>query len=247
MNEWYYAENGESVGPVGADVVRRILADAGDQPQLVWSPGMPDWVDGRGLPQFARKATPAAALPLLDEVAPEPAVAPRGTTLMTRARHAMIAYAAVSAYLMVWFTALMFYKTTILKGAGVDLAPFGIAAILKSLILGKFILVLEAVHFGERQGKALPLIVQIVLRALVFTLALAVMTAIEEVVVGYFHGHAAREALRGIAAGSPTQVVATAILMFLVLVPYLAFRRLAEEFGELPELLFTRRALKKTA
>jgi hypothetical protein len=246
MDEWYYAENGESVGPVGSDVVRRIVADAGDAPQLVWSPGMPDWVDGRGLPQFARKAAPAA-LPFMDDAAPEPAAAPRGKTLLKRARHEMIAYAAISAYLMVWFTALMFYKTTILRGAGVDLAPFGIAAILKSLILGKFILVLEAVHFGERQGKAQPLIVQIVLRALVFTLALAIMTAIEEVVVGYFHGHAAREALRGIAAGSPTQVVATAILMFLVLVPYLAFRRLAEEFGELPELLFTRRAIKKAA
>lgn len=282
MDEWYYADNGESIGPVEADVVARIVADAGDRALLVWSPGMPDWVDGRDLPQFAAKApapaveisapldkapasgigtSPAAAKaapaamfgamkgPVAEKrVTAEPAAESRRKQIMKFARHEFIAYIGIAAYLIVWFSALMFYKSTVLKGAGVDLAPFGIAAVIKSLILAKFILLLETVRLGERRGKSAVLIVQIALRALIFTVALAIMTIIEEIVVGYFHGHGAKESLGGMmAATSPSQVLATAILMFLVLVPYLAFRRIALEVGELPELLFTRRGIKEAA
>jgi hypothetical protein len=258
MDEWYYAENGESVGPVAAEVVARAVADAGDQAVLVWSPGMPDWVDGRDLPQFAAKDAAGAAPAALfgagtrivaeKRAVAEPTTDSRGKTLIKRARHELLAYVGITAYLLVWFCALMFYKSTVLKGAGVDLAPFGVAALVKSLILAKFILLLEAVQLGSRRGKGAILIVQIALRALIFTVALAIMTVIEEIVVGYFHGHGAKESLSGlITATSPSQVLATAILMFLVLVPYLAFRRIALEVGELPELLFTRRGIKETA
>jgi hypothetical protein len=264
MDEWYYAENGESVGPVAAEVVARAVADAGDQALLVWSPGMPDWVDGRDLPQFAGKGTAgpagaAGAAPAAlfgagtrivaeKRAGAEPATESRGKNLIKIARHEMLAYLGIAAYLLVWFCALMFYKSTILKGAGVDLAPFGVAAVVKSAILAKFILLLEAVRLGERRGKSAILIVQIALRALIFTIALVIMTVIEEIIVGYFHGHGPKESLSGmITATSPSQVLATAILMFLVLVPYLAFRRIAQEVGELPELLFTRRGIKETA
>jgi hypothetical protein len=279
MDEWYYAENGESVGPVAADVVARVVAEAGDQGVLVWSPDLPDWVDGRDLPQFAagnavkglgrdalkdplkdafkdasRDAAPAALFGAGKSVVAEKravadsAAGSRGKSLIKMARHEFLAYLGIAAYLMVWFCALMFYKSTVLKGAGVDLAPFGVGALIKSLILAKFILLLEAVRLGERRGKSAILIVQIAMRALIFTVALAIMTVIEEIVVGYFHGHGAKESLGGmIAATSPSQVLAVAILMFLVLVPYLAFRRIALEVGQLPELLFTRRGIKETA
>ncbi|MGJ0507946.1 MAG: GYF domain-containing protein [Methylocystis sp.] len=253
MDEWYYAEDGESVGPVAADVVARVVARAGDQAQLVWSPGMPDWVDGRTLSQFAPIGTPAEPFALRFGPAESVVVneksapAPARKSLLQRARHELIAYAAISAYLMVWFSAVLFYKSTVLKGVGVDLAPFGVAAVIKSLILAKFIIVLETVRLGERHGRNALLIVQIVTRALLFTVALIVMSVIEEVVVGYFHGHHPKEALAGLAGGSLSQVFAMAILMFLVLVPYLAFRRIALEIGELPELLFTRRGIDKAA
>lgn len=268
MDEWYYAKDGESVGPVAADVAAKIVAGAGDQVQLVWSPGMADWVDGRTVPELAppaawqkpapskaaSRASPgapaaAAAMDIARGMGRQPAAAAtvqaEQPSLLGRVRHEMISYLAITAYLLVWFMALMFYKSTILRGVGVDLAPFGVAALLKSTILAKFIIILEKVKLGERRGQNAILIVQIVIRALLFTLALIVMSLIEEVVVGYFHGHDAKEALSGIAAGSLPQVFATATLMFLVLVPYLAFRRIALEIGELPELLFTRRGVGK--
>jgi hypothetical protein len=72
-----------------------------------------------------------------------------------------------------------------------------------------------------------------------------VLSIVEEVVVGHFHGRGVREVLGEIVGGTMPQAIATGVLMFLVLLPYLAFRRLALTFGELPELLFTRRSPEK--
>jgi len=165
-------------------------------------------------------------------------------TLAQRARHEVIAYLAISGYLLVWFSAVMFYKATILGSIGIEFAPFGLAAV-KALILGKFILVMEDLKIGEGKESGGILAVEILKKALLFTLLLFVLSIVEEVVVGHFHGRGVREVLGEIGGGTMPQAIATGVLMFLVLLPYLAFRRLAFTFGELPELLFTRRSPEK--
>ncbi|QGM97231.1 DUF4339 domain-containing protein [Methylocystis parvus] len=238
--QWYCAENGESVGPLSTQqVAERLGKAAKGKPYLVWSPGMSQWSDARVLPQFAPRAPAAAAPPPQRKLSPE-----RRHELVSRARHEFISYLAVSGYLMVWFSAVMFYKATILRSVGVEFAPLGFAVV-KALILGKFILVLEAVKLGERRASNEILIWQIVKKALLFTVALIFLSLVEEVIMGHFHGKSARDVLSEIGGGSISQTVATGILMFLVLLPYFAFRRLALELGALPELLFTRRDLGK--
>jgi hypothetical protein len=245
MNEWHYAIDGETVGPVSADEVARRLRESNNRPLMVWRTGMSGWVDARSTPEFAprpQKPKPAAAPAQRERPIDKPALA----VLAQRARHEAIAYFSISAYLLVWFSAVMFYKSTILGSLGIAFAPFGLAAV-KALILGKFILVLEALKVGERGPGGGVLAIQILKKALLFTLLLIFLTVLEEVLVGVFHGRAAREALTEIAGGSLPQAVALGALMFLVLVPYLAFRRLAATFGELPELLFARNAPKGPA
>ncbi len=240
--EWHYEQNGQSVGPVSAAEIANKIKEA-PLPLFVWRAGMSEWTDAREVPTFssvfekkigsipsARKAT----------VASPPAQGGAHPTLAQRARHELIAYLTICAYLLIWFSALLFYKATVLGSVGVAFAPFGFAAI-KALILGKFILVLEALRLGDKRTGGGILIVEILQRALLFTVALIVLNLIEELAVGYFHGRAAKEVLREIGGGSLSQVFASAILMFLVLIPYLAFRRLASTYGELPELFFARR------
>jgi hypothetical protein len=232
-DEWFYVENGASLGPVSTEELGKRIADGAAAPQLVWAPGMPEWVDARTLPQFAPRAkeprqtpnpAPAAARPpgtvrsaaaagAAATVAPAPVAAPslvaralgKAKALAPRARREFISYLAVSSYLMVWFLALMFYKATILRSVGIEFTPVGIAVV-KALILGKFMLVLEAVKLGERRTSGNAMIVQIIKKALLFTLALIVMSVIEELIVGRFHGHDAREVLREMAGGSLPQV-----------------------------------------
>lgn len=236
-DHWYCTERGESVGPLSTrDIAERLGRAATDKPFLVWSSGMPEWADARSLPEFSVRAAPERA-PATNKPAPA-----RREAIVARARHELVAYAAVSGYLMVWFSAVMFYKATILRSVGVEFAPLGFAVV-KALILGKFMLVLEALKLGERRESADRLIVQIVKKALLFTLALILLSTLEELIVGHFHGKTARDVLSEIGGGSFSQTIAVSILMFLVLLPYFAFRRLAALHGELPELLFTRRDL----
>ena len=245
-DQWYCAENGKSVGPLSAQDVADRVGKAGGKPYLVWSPGMAEWVDARSLPQFVPRAASIASAPASEPSKKRPAEAKptqSKPTLAARARHELIAYIAISGYLMVWFSAVMFYKSTILRSVGIEFAPLGIAAV-KALILGKFILVLEAVKLGERKESDI-LLVQIVKKALLFTVVLVILSIIEELVVGHFHGKGAREVLSEIGDGTPAQAVAASLLMFLVLLPYLAFRRIAQETGDLPELLFARRSFTK--
>ncbi len=236
----YYAQDGSKVEPVSVDEIILRMREAGDRPFYVWTEGMSEWRDARELEEFSDVFQ-------APEPRPEPAAKAASAaheTLAKRARHEMIAYMAVSGYLFVWFSAVMFYKATILRSVGVDFAPFGLAAV-KALILGKFILVLEALKIGERGDGRGVFILQVFKSAFLFTLLLIVLSIIEEVVVGYFHGRAASDALREMGGGTIPQAIATGVLMFLVLVPYLAFRRLAKTFGDLPELLFMRPATDK--
>jgi hypothetical protein len=234
-DQWYCAENGESVGPFSTrQVADRLGKAAAAKPYLVWSPGMKEWVDARSLPQFAPRPSMAGRA--------EPLAPARRETIVSRARHEIVSYLAISGYLMIWFSAVMFYKATILRSVGVEFAPFGFA-VMKALILGKFILVLEALKLGERKESGDILIVQIVKKALLFTVALIFLTIVEELIVGHFHGKSVHEVMSEIGGGSIAQIVATGVLMFLVLLPYLAFRRLALEFDALPETLFARRDL----
>lgn len=244
-DQWYCAEDGKSVGPLSTQDIANRLSRMGGKPYLVWSPGMPEWVDARSLPQFApRQATRAPAPALARETEKKRPPEAKHGALVAKARHELIAYIAVSGYLMVWFSAVMFYKATILRSVGIEFAPFGFAVV-KALILGKFILVLEALKLGERKDRGDILIVQIVKKALLFTVALIFLSVLEELAVGYFHGKAAREVLSEIGGGSLSQIVALGVLMFLVLLPYLAFRRVAQETGDLPELLFARRSFTR--
>lgn len=159
-------------------------------------------------------------------------------TLLHRVRDELAAFLLVSAYLFVWFSSLLFYKAAILRSHGVDFAPLGLA-IVKALILGKFILVLEALRVGDRNGGAI-LALSIVRKTLLFTALLVVMSIVEDLLVGMFHGRSAGEVLREIGGGSVAEALASAILLCLVLLPYFAFRRLVPAGGELGDLLWNR-------
>jgi len=248
-DEWYYAENGESFGPLSGDEMLKRIGQGGDEPFYVWREGMAQWTDAREAPEFSAARRKSRMRPALLLQATQQAIAKGRQTLAQqklgeRARHELIAYLAVSAYLLVWFSAVLFYKSTILRSVGIEFAPFALAAV-KALILGKFILVLEAFQIGERGKQGSLLIVDILKKALLFTLALFALSILEEIVVGHFHGREAAEVVREIGGGSALQALALAILMFLVLLPYLAFRRIALVFGDLPELLFTLRPPEK--
>lgn len=150
--------------------------------------------------------------------------------LRERAKNELKELFYITAYLFVVFSALTFYKSAILEAQGVEWLPWGFALI-KSLILAKFILIGGALHIGEgRRSKRL--IWQIVHKSIAFLILVAGFTVIEEAIVGLFHGKTFRESMAEVGGGTTEEMIATAIIMFLVFLPLFAYRALSELLGE---------------
>ena len=57
-----------------------------------------------------------------------------------------------------------------------------------------------------------------------FTIFLITLTVIEELIVGHLHGKESHEILAEMAGGTLPQALSVGVLMFLIMVPFFAFR-----------------------
>jgi hypothetical protein len=226
---WYYAENGERRGPATSEEIVKLIGQDNSQPVMIWAEGI----------QLAAPSTEADTQKRAES---------KRATLARRARNELIEYMAIAGYLAVCFAALLFYKATILEGEGIATTRVALA-IVKALILGKFVLILQSLKVGHGKGGAGVLFLDILKKALLFTLLLLVLSAAEEVLVGYFHGEAANHALKTMGGGTVPELIASTLLVFLILIPYFAYREIAAKLGEekLMRLLFAREPLKSPA
>jgi len=149
-------------------------------------------------------------------------------------------YLIISIYLWICFSVLLLYKTAILRAEQVAFLPLGIAAV-KALIIGKFILIGKAVKTGSRLSSKV-LLIRIMWKSLSFTLLLVVFTVIEEIVVGWFHGHSVASTVDQLTARSWVELLAPSVVMLLVLIPMISFEEIDRELGEgkLRAMLFGR-------
>jgi GYF domain 2 len=231
--EWYYVEDDETVGPTSLEEIARRIKRTG-QSRLVWTEGMIEWTDAKAVPalsQLFRTVTSQPSVTTSNQAALVKPLASKQATLSQRLRHELIEYLIISAYLYICFGSLIFYKAIILHSDGIAFASFGIA-IVKALVLGKFILVLDALKIGERKGGAGILFADILKKSVLFVIFLIALTVIEEMIVGHFHGRTSQEVLSKMAGGTLPQALAVSILMLLILIPYFTFRGVAVRLGE---------------
>jgi hypothetical protein len=150
--------------------------------------------------------------------------------LPTKLRDELIRYAVVSAYLYVCFGALILYKAAILRAHNIDFPIFGLA-IMKALILGKFILAGQALRLGERYREK-QLIYRVAYKVIVFAALLFALSIIEEIIVAKIHGHSVAEALANVAGGTWPEILASCVLLCLILVPYFVLSAIDTALGE---------------
>jgi Na+-transporting NADH:ubiquinone oxidoreductase subunit NqrD len=147
-------------------------------------------------------------------------------SLKERAREELRNYAIVAAYLYVCFGAILLYKTALLREEGVAFLPHGLAAI-KALILGKFILIGEAVGVGAR-AQPRSLLSAIATSTALYFLLLVALSIVEELIVGKVHGHSLAETIAEFREHAGLELLATSFLMLLILVPLIAFKELRQ-------------------
>jgi biotin carboxyl carrier protein len=112
-------------------------------------------------------------------------------------------------------------------------------ALINALALAKVILVGEYFHVGER-FKDRPLIYTILFKSAVFAALLICFHIIEETFIGILHGKTFFQSIPSIGGGNLQGILMVGIIMFVVLMPFFAFRELDQALGteELRFLLF---------
>ena len=152
------------------------------------------------------------------------------TTLRQRAMHEFEELVIISLYLYITLGAMILFKTAMLHDQGIEFTPWGIA-IVKAVVLAKFMLLGEAMNIGGRTT-ASPLVWPTLQKALALLAVLIILTVIEEAVVGLFHHTAVAASLGELFGRRLEETVAGYVIMLMILIPYCAFRVLDEALGE---------------
>ena len=155
--------------------------------------------------------------------------------------HELKEYAGISLYFYVCFGAILLYKESVLEAHDLSYAPYGLAAA-KALILGKFMLIGQAIHLGER-FRHKPLIHVVLYKSVIFLIVLVALSFVEEIIVGAIHDRTVIQTISEIAGGRWLEIAATCALLWLILLPYFGFRQIGEVLGEgqLRRMLFDKR------
>lgn len=161
--------------------------------------------------------------------------------VLGRASREVRHFLAIAAYLYVCFGALILLKSAILHGHGLEPVPWGFAVV-KAALLAKFMMVGQALGLGRRFADR-PLIWPILHRAVVFLLLLVALSIAEHMVAGLWHGRGVEDSVLDMAGGTAFEAGATVLVLLLILLPYFAFRVLAEALGHerLMRMLFVER------
>ncbi len=148
-------------------------------------------------------------------------------SLAQKARDELRHYAVVAGYLYVCFAALLLYRAALLQQDGLAALPHGLAAF-KALVLGKFLLIGEAVGLGQRVTAG-TLASRVAIRSLLYFALLLVLSMIEELVVGLVHGRTVTRIAAEFSGQSAVEILAKCLIMLLVLIPLIAFQQLKRE------------------
>lgn len=146
-----------------------------------------------------------------------------------RLKEELIKYGIVTAYLYLCFVVLLLWKAAILSEQGVDVLHYG-TAIIKALVLGKFILIGDALKFGTRRlGPTM--LHRILRRTIAMFLILLALTALEEWLVGLAHGQSLGQTWAEYASKSLLQNLAPDLVMLLILIPLITAAELNKTLG----------------
>lgn len=166
-----------------------------------------------------------------------------------RATEELKKFAVRSAYLWVFLGVFEIHRTLVLRGQvpGAELGYRTGFALVKALVLAKFMLIAEAV-WVVKTFKEKPLVYSILLKSAVYAAILVCMDILEEVIVGMFHGKPAAQGMTEVGGGSVEGIVLVGIIAFVILIPLFAFSEISDAIGqeELKSLLLKKRRTSTT-
>jgi len=150
--------------------------------------------------------------------------------LKERAYRMLKEFFRITLYLWVVFGLLILYRSAILAKYDIDIVKHGLALI-NALALAKVMLVANDLHLGKKFDEH-PLKYAVLVKAALFTLVLTCFKALEECVMGLFHHKSILDSLGDLGGGSWRGSITLTLLLFVILIPLVAYMELKRVLGE---------------
>jgi hypothetical protein len=147
-------------------------------------------------------------------------------------------FAVMFLYLWVLFGLFVLNERIILDQRGIGFSSHGFA-LLNALVLAKVMLVTEDLNLG-RWMRRRPLIYPILFESLLLTIMFICFHVAEHFVVGLVERETVAASIPAIGGGGLAGVVCVAVILFVALIPFFAFRNVSRELapGQLNAMLF---------
>jgi len=149
--------------------------------------------------------------------------------LITRAFDEARRFVVMFLYLWVLFGVFVLDERIVSQEIGLSVTWQGFALI-NALVLAKVMLVTEDLDLG-RWLRGRPLIYRILHDSFLLTVLFICFHIAERVVVGLAHGATASSSLPAIGGGGAEGLISVAVILFVALIPFFAFRYVAKELG----------------
>lgn len=153
----------------------------------------------------------------------------RARQLRERAAEEIRRFVVLFLYLWVLFGLFVLNERIILRQHGIGFASQGFA-VFNALVLAKVMLVAEDLNLGRWLDRR-PLIYPILHEAFLFTVLFIVFHVAEEIAVGLIHGETVTASVPAIGGGGVGGLLCVAVISFVALIPYFAFRNFSRALG----------------
>jgi hypothetical protein len=171
---------------------------------------------------------------------------PQKATLKERAVGEFKRLLVIFLYLWAVFGLLAIHSSMVLYQRQMDYGDHTLA-IVNAFVFAKVLLIGEHFNLGTRFNSR-PLIYPILHKCLIFTVLFIVFHLVESVVIGVWRGHTIVESIPPMLGWNPRGVLSTALIGFVVLLPFFGFREIVRVVGrkEMRALLFEPRTSDPT-
>lgn len=144
-------------------------------------------------------------------------------------------YAAIAVYLWVLFSMFEIHRYAVLRTvdhrASVSGYRIGFAAV-NALIMGKVILIGEALHLGERRFGEKRVIYFVLFKSVMFALFVICCNIVEGVIVGLIHGTSIVASIPQMGGGGLEGMALFGIMAAIVLIPFFLFTEVQRLLGK---------------
>jgi hypothetical protein len=151
-------------------------------------------------------------------------------SLKERAASEIRKFLVLFVYLWVLFAMFILNQSIVLREQGFSVTLQGVALI-NALVLAKVMLLFEAWD-PARWLRRRPLVYPILFEAFLLTILFLVVHVLEKVIHGLLHGATIAASLPSLGGGGVAGLLSVAVIMFVALVPFFAFRNLGLAIGE---------------